>query len=176
MFVRIAVAAVCVLLFLVESTWLSWWNALLWDQDLYLASHWLLVFALYISLFWHRYLALAIGLVFGFLHDIVFYGSMIGLYTAAMGLSAYFAGWLFQRFSRTFFSVQATILFGLLLMDGFIYLAYRLFNLLDGSVQWAVFHYILPNVLLNMCFSIAVYVPARWLIDKAVNPHREEED
>lgn len=176
MIVRVTVAVTCIILFLIESTWLPLLDVLHWNEELYLSPHWLLVFALYISLFWHRYLALTIGLFFGFLHDLVFYGSMIGLYTAAMGLSAYLAGWLFQRFTHTFFSAQASILFGLLIMDGFVYLSYRLFNLLDGSVQWALFYYILPSALLNMCFSIAVYVPARWLIDRAVNPRREEED
>lgn len=140
-----------------------------------IAPHLVLICVIFASLFVHRYFAMSIGLVFGFLHDLMFYGHMLGLYTFVMGLTGYLAGMAFHRHHMTFFYVGAVVGLGCLFFDTLVFFIYTLFQVVAESYTWALLHYIIPSLLLNLFFYAALYIPLRHYVEAMAPSSAEEE-
>lgn len=163
---------IVLLLFLVQGTVYYWIVPESWigrvNPNLVLAA------VLFAALFVHRHFAMVLGLFFGFLHDVMYYGHMLGLYTFVMGLAGYLTGLAFQKKRMPFFYVMTVTGVGCLFFDTAVYLLYRLFQVVDESYRWALTEYILPSLLLNLFFAAALYIPLRRYLEK-MTPAEEEE-
>lgn len=155
-----------IVLFLIETTIFHWIIPLGWHQNLTFSPRFVLVVILLVALFMSRHFALVLGLVFGLLHDIMFYGYMIGPYAFGMGLVVYLVGLLFRGMTPNFFVTMAIVVASLFTFNLIDYSVYRLFMIIDYTFSWTFVHHILPSVLLNLLFVLIVYIPVRYMLEK----------
>lgn len=161
---RIVLLLLLFLVFVCESTIVPW----LIPDVLHtrLIPHLAYILILFVTVYYHRHTALVLGLVFGLLHDVVFYGDMIGAYSFSMGLSAYVLGLLFQSPRAPYPLMMTVVLIGSLLLDNMLYGLYLVFGLTREPYSWALGHYMFPNLLLHFIFALLVFVPVRRQLEK----------
>lgn len=82
------------LLFIVQGTLLPWLLPNVWQMRI--IPNLVFIVILFVTIYHHRHTALILGLSFGMLHDVVFYGRILGAHSFAMGVSAYLIGLLFS--------------------------------------------------------------------------------
>lgn len=160
------------LLFILERTIVPWLipEAL----QLRITHNFVLIAILFVSVYYHRHTALVLGIVFGMLHDIVFYGEMMGTYSFAMGFTAYVIGFIFKG-SRSPMPVMMTaIVLGSLLFDSTLFGIYKLFQLNHTSYNWAILHYMLPDVIIHFVFGLIIYVPLRKQLEQLTRYNKKE--
>jgi rod shape-determining protein MreD len=160
--------------FIVEGSLFPWFIPAAWQEQILLSPHFVLVIVCYAALFSNRYLALAIGLVFGLVHDVVYYGHMLGLYAFSMGLTGYLTGLVFYR-------PHIHYIYGILIVaacsiffDSLVYALYRLFGVIDEPYQWVFMQQILPSLAVTLIFALIVYYPVRQLYLLRPKPSKEE--
>ena len=164
------------LLFIVQSTWVSWLIPESWQKQVYVAPHFTLIVTLFIGLFLHRHSALVYGLVFGLLQDFIFYGHMLGIYSFGMGLAGYLAGLMQRRQPNLLFYNMLIIGLGELLFELINYGLNRLFNTIHTDFQQAFTYYMLPSVLFNLLFALVIYVPIRKILEAGASQPEGEAD
>lgn len=155
-------------LFILEGTIIDWiipagWQTL---HLVFVAPHFTFVFILFMGLFLHRHTALIYGLLFGLLHDFIYFGHMLGIYSFAMGLTGYLAGLVQRKQPNVVFYNLFIVGWGQLTFEMLNYGINRLFKTTSIDLQFAFFHYVLPSSLLNLLFALLIYVPSRKLMDK----------
>lgn len=116
---------------------------------------------LFATMYHHRHTGLVLGLVFGMLHDVVFYGEMIGTYSFAMGVSAYVMGLIFKTPRAPLPVMMTVVILGSLLLDSMLFGIYKLFRINPDSYNWALLNNMLPNLLIHFAFALIIYVPLR---------------
>ncbi|EJW17050.1 rod shape-determining protein MreD [Paenibacillus alvei] len=120
---------------------------------------------LYHAVYHHRHAALMMGLGFGFLQDIVYYGHMLGPHTFSMGLLGYLTGLLFASRHTAMISMMIISVFGTFAYQTMLYAAYRLFGLHGMTFEYAIFDFMIPSLIVQLIFSLAIYVPMRRWFD-----------
>lgn len=153
-------------LFLFEGAAMPWLLPGVWQSEVRVSPHFVFVVILYVALYANRHLALAYGLGFGLLQDVIFYGPMIGTYTFSMGLTAYLVGLAFHRPQIRIISSLFFIAVGNFLFECIHFGLYRLFNVITVSFRWTLLHEMLPSLLINLLFALIIYVPVRKLLEK----------
>ncbi|WNR45846.1 rod shape-determining protein MreD [Paenibacillus roseipurpureus] len=152
-------------LFILQGTLIVWLLPAAWQSTVYVTPHLTLVFIMFIGLFHHRHAALIYGLIFGLLHDFIYYGAMLGVYSFGMGLVGYLAGLGQRRQPNLIFYNLLITSIGLLLFEFLNYGINRLFKLITIDLNWALTHYMLPSVLFNLLIALLCYVPIRKLLE-----------
>lgn len=166
---------ILMLVFLFEGTLFQWLIPSELKLMTGLSPHVMLVIVLYISLFLRRRLGTVLGLLFGLLHDFIYYGFMIGPFAFGIGVTSYIAGVMTARAKLTLFSTMMVMSFSFILFEHFLYGIYYLFQVIDFSYEWTLMHVMIPNVVFHLLFSLMLYIPLRWLIDKMKAKPKEEE-
>lgn len=163
-------------LFVMEGTVLKWIIPAVWQGNVAVSTHFTLITVLFVGLFVNRHQALAYGLSFGMLHDVVYYGpTMIGTYSFAMGMVGYLSGLVSLRNRSGMLYCMFVITLGNFMFEAIIYGLYRLFQITRDTPQWMFFHIMLPSVLINLLFALLVYVPLRkWMEDLASQTVKED--
>ncbi|MFF2480551.1 rod shape-determining protein MreD [Paenibacillus sp. NPDC058071] len=162
------------LIFIIEGAIMPWLVPAQFSGRL--ISHFVFVFVMYAALYRGRHQALLLGIGFGLLQDVVFYGHLIGLHGFAMGLLGYFAGLLLEKRRSTLLTALSVIGLGCILYDSMIYFTYSVFRITNESYAWALLDHILPSLFLQLAFALAVYVPARkWFESRSMPLDQEEE-
>lgn len=139
--------------------------------------HFVFVIVIFSGLYSRRHLALLLGVSFGMLQDIVYFGHLLGINAFFMGLMGYFTGVLFERRRSTIMMAISVIGFACLLYDSVIYFIYSVFRITSESYAWALIDHILPSLFLQLAFALACYVPVRKLFEgqsKATAENEEE--
>jgi rod shape-determining protein MreD len=168
------IIVVMLLFFLAEGTIFYW---LLPDSLVgRVVPRFALAFVLYAALYRDRHSATFLGLSFGLLQDLAFYGRIIGVHSFTMGLVGYLAGFLFKRRKSTMMMAITAIGIATLFYETVVYLIYRVFKLTSQTYQWALLDHILPTLFLQILFSLAVYVPARRWFEGSLKKKAEEEE
>lgn len=148
-------------LFLLEGTVLQWIIPASWQGRVMIAPHFVLVLVLYIGLYINRHTALIYGLAFGMLHDFIYYSPMLGPVSFSMGLTGYLAGLLHGRVYSSIVVSMLAIAVGNLAYETIVFGLYRLFRVSHLDLSWLFVHQMLPTMLINLLFALAVYVPVR---------------
>ena len=160
------------LLFLIEGTLMYWLMPEAWRSSLRLSYHFVFVGIVLLSMFRNRYLGLAFGLLFGFMQELVYANPMLGPHAFCMAMFGYLAGrvasWMNMSVAKTFIIIVVSIV----LYDVTIAGIYRLFQIIYLPAEAMVTEYLLPTLLFNLLFAIAVYVPAR----KWMTPRKEKRE
>lgn len=158
------VILIMLLLFIVEGSLMPWLIPADWLGRL--VPQFTFVFVLYASLYAGRHAALMLGVSFGLLQDLVFYGHLIGVHAFAMGLCGYVVGLLLSFKRIPMLTVLSLIGMACLLYDSIIYAMYRVFRVTHDTYVLALMQHILPSLFLQLAFALAFYVPARrWFSD-----------
>jgi rod shape-determining protein MreD len=164
------------LFFVIESTLVPWLIPSSLAGRLY--PHFTFVFVLYIALYGTRHKALMLGLLFGLLQDVVFYGNLLGLHSFAMGLIGYVTGLLAEKRKVTMMSALFTITLCCIVYEIIIFAVYRVFWFTRESFGYAMVNHMMLSTFLQLGFALAVYVPARRWVQSAIpvrQPENEEE-
>lgn len=168
------IIGVMLLFFLSEGTIFYW---LLPDGMVgRIVPHFTLAFVLFAALYRGRHSALFLGFSFGLLQDMAFYGQIIGVHAFTMGLVGYLTGLLMERKRSTLMMALTMIGMSTLVYDTIVYFIYRIFRLTDQTFDWALSHHIVPSLMLQLLFALAMYVPARRWFEGSLKPKTEEEE
>lgn len=151
-------------LFIAEGTILPWLIPVAWQFRF--SPNLTFVIILFVAVYYSRHTALVLGIVFGMLHDVIFYGSIIGVYSFSMGLSAYVMGMIFHSPRALMPMMMSVVLLGSLLLDSTIFSIYQIFQLKHQSFDWALVEYMVPDLFLHFVFALLVYVPVRKQLDR----------
>jgi rod shape-determining protein MreD len=165
-------------LFLFEGTVMSLITPSSWQSRIDVTSHFTFIVILFIAIYVSRHWALAYGLAFGMLHDIVYYGPMLGTYTFGFGLVGYLIGLLSLYSKANLLRSMLLVILGNFLLECMLYGIYRIFQITHISTQFALTYHILPSLLVNLLFAILIYVPIRKLLENvgAAREREEEEE
>ncbi|WP_433945885.1 rod shape-determining protein MreD [Paenibacillus sp. SN-8-1] len=161
------------LLFIVETTIVPLLIPGAWQTRI--IPHLVFVVILFSAVYDHRYIALMLGLAFGMLHDVVFYGIMIGTYSFSMGLSGYLMGLVFRSRRASLLVMMIVVVIGSLLMDSMVFGIYTIFKIYKLPYTYALVDHIIPTMIVQLIFALAIYVPLRRQIDKLVKRRPQEE-
>ncbi|MEK3717002.1 rod shape-determining protein MreD [Paenibacillus sp. FSL P2-0089] len=147
------------ILFILEGTVLPWLIPDGWQMRI--IPNLVFIVILFVTVYHHRHTALILGLSFGMLHDVVFYGRILGAHSFAMGLSAYLIGLIFQIPRAPLPLMMTVVLLGSLLEDSILFAIYNVFNLSQEPYNWALLHHMLPTMLIHFAAGLLLYVPLR---------------
>lgn len=165
-----------ILLFLIETTIMHWLIPSSWQEHASISPRFVFTVIIFIALYARRYFALILGLVFGLLHDVIFYGHMIGPYSFSMGLTGYLTGLIFGRTHIRLVFTLLIMVIANLFFEFIIYGLYRIFRVVDESFGWAILHHILPSLLFNLLFALIIYIPIRYWLEKMESQREHEEN
>lgn len=169
----LVVVVIVFFLFLIEGGMMPWLLPNL--QSAQISPHLALTIIILYGLYVHRHAALALGLVFGFLHDLLYYSYMLGMFTFAMGLTGYTAGLIPKKSNPGYVSAMLLTSGCLLFFESIIETLYMLFRIAREPVAWTLLHKVLPSVAFNSLFALIIYVPFRFIIDKIILQQTDEE-
>jgi len=147
------------LLFVIEGAVMPWIIPAGFGQRI--IPHFVFVMVIFSGLYSRRHLALMLGISFGLLQDIVYFGHLLGINAFIMGLMGYFTGVLLEHRRSTIMMAISVIGFACLLYDSVIYFIYKVFRITNESYAWALIDHILPSLFLQLAFALLCYVPAR---------------
>lgn len=171
---RYLLVLILFVLFIAEGTILPWFIPPDWQTRL--IPHLVYIVILFVSVYDGRHKALGLGLIFGLLQDVVYYGSMIGAYSFAMGFSAYLIGLVFKPSRTPLPFMLFAVLAGSLLLDSILFGTNTLFELNHQPYSWALVNHMLPNMIFHFIFALAIYVPLRRYLEKRQNRPRSQEE
>ncbi|MBM7563775.1 rod shape-determining protein MreD [Paenibacillus sacheonensis] len=165
---------VMLLFFLSEGTIFYW----LIPGDLVgrIIPHFTLAFVLFAALYRGRHASLLLGLSFGLLQDLAFYGRIIGVHSFSMGLVGYMTGLLLERKRSTLLMALSMIGLSTLVYDTVVYFIYKVFRLTDLTYEYSLYQHIIPSLFLQLLFALALYIPARRWFEGSLKPKTEEEE
>lgn len=161
------------LLFIVEGTIVPWLIPPSWETRI--VPHLVYIAILFFSVYENRHTGLVLGLCFGLLQDVVYYGSMIGAYSFAMGFSCYLLGLLSKTRQAPLPLMMIIVLTGSILLDSILFGTYSLFGLVHEPYAWALMNHIIPNVFVQFVFALIIYVPLRRQLE-IITKRRSVED
>lgn len=174
---RYLLPVILYVLFLLEGTVIPLMFPSGWLSRMDVSTHLTFVVILFFAIYVSRHWAFAFGLAFGMLHDIVYYGPMLGTYAFAMGLISYLIGLLSFYSKGNMVTSLLLILLGNFLLEAIIYGIYSVFQITQISIHFALTYHIIPSLIINLLFAILIYVPLRKLLENIVaTREREEED
>ncbi|WP_138496237.1 rod shape-determining protein MreD [Paenibacillus pinistramenti] len=161
-------------LFLAEGAILPWLIPPAWQTRI--VPHLVYIVILFVSVYQNRHKALLLGILFGLLQDVIYYGAMIGAYSFAMGFSAYLIGLLFKPNRTPLPFMLFAVLMGSLLLDSILSGTYKLFEINHQAYTWTLMNHILPNMIVHFIFALIVYVPLRRFLEKTKFRNRPREE
>lgn len=170
---RSVLILVLFLLFIIEGTILPWLIPDAWQMRI--VPNLVLIVILFVTVYHHRHTALILGLSFGMLHDVVFYGRILGAHSFTIGLSAYLIGLVFQLPRAPLPLMMTVVLLGSLLEDSMLFGIYSVFNLEQQPYNWALLHHMLPTMLFHFAAGLVLYVPLRRQLELLGKETRKEE-
>ncbi|MBR2567742.1 MAG: rod shape-determining protein MreD [Paenibacillus sp.] len=163
------------LLFLIEGTWLPFVIPDVWSDRLF--PQLVFIVVLYHAVYKHRHTALMMGLGFGLLQDIVYYGHMIGPHTFSMGLLGYLAGLLFSTRNTSMMVMMMISFMGSFIYQTIIFGIYALFSVQHLEFKDALLNYMIPSLFIQLLFALIIYVPMRkWFETAPVTDSTEDKE
>lgn len=163
------------LLFIIEGTIIPWLIPGAWQTRV--VPHLTYIAILFYAVYDNRHSALILGLTFGLLQDVVYYGALIGAYSFAMGFSCYILGLIFrsQRGRASMPLMMIVVMLGSLLLDTILFGTYSLFELTHQPLTWALMNHIIPTLFVHFAFALIIYVPLRRQLE-IITKRRSSED
>ncbi len=161
------------LIFILQGTALPWIIPDAWQTRI--IPDLVLVILLFVTIYHHRHTALVLGLSFGMIHDIVFYGRILGAHSFAMGLSVYLIGLIFQIPRAPLPLMMTVVLLGNLLENSMLFGIQSVFNLNQQPYNWALLNYMLPTMLFHFAVALILYIPLRRQLALLKKEERKEE-
>lgn len=168
------IIGVMLLIFLLEGSLVPWLIPSGWGHRI--IPHFTYVCVLYSALYTTRHTALILGVSFGFLQDVVYYGHLLGVNALVMGLCAYLTGLLLEKRRSPLMMALSVIGMGCLAYDSAVYFVYKAFRVANEHYAWALLQHILPSLFLQLGFALAVYIPMRRWFTASMGPAGVDEE
>ncbi len=162
------------LIFIIEGTIMPWLIPAGYGDRI--VPHFILVSVIFAALYTDRHRALLLGVSFGFLQDIVYFGHLLGVHSFVMGLLGYFIGLLLDRRRATLMMAVTVVGFACILYDSVIFFIYSVFRITSETYAFALLNHILPSLFLQLVFAIAIYVPARRMLEAYSRADSDKDD
>lgn len=156
---RYGLIGIMLLLFMLEGTIVPWLVPVGFGDRI--VPHFVFAFVLFAGLYGSRYMAFGLGIGFGLLQDIVYYGHLMGVHTFLMGLLGYTAGLLAANKRITLVMALAIIGLATFAYDSGVYFIYSVFRISTETYDWAIIDHIAPSLFLQLVFALVFYIPAR---------------
>ncbi|WP_199618544.1 rod shape-determining protein MreD [Paenibacillus alkalitolerans] len=172
----ILVVLALLLFFLLESSFFPWIIPPEWRSEMLLFPRLVLVGVIYIGILVNRHAGAMVGVAFGLLQDVVFFGHMLGANAFTFALAGYAAGLLLKNNAVNLFSVFIVQLASLLLFESSLYALYRLFNITNLEFGWAFLQGMLPSLLVDLLLALILYFPARKWLEAPLSAREPEEN
>ncbi|AQR77604.1 rod shape-determining protein MreD [Paenibacillus larvae] len=150
---------------ILEGSLVHWLIPSAWQKQVFVSPNILLIVIMYIGLYRHRHSALVHGIIFGLLHDLLYYGNMIGVYAFGFGLVGYLVGLVSRRKPPLMATSLLLIATGELLFELSNYGLNYLFNITHVDFRYVLTHIVLPSVLFNLLIALLLYIPMRKLFE-----------
>ncbi|UHA74357.1 rod shape-determining protein MreD [Paenibacillus sp. 481] len=161
------------ILFMLEGTLLPFIIPDIWQGRI--VPQFVFIIVLYYSVYKHRHTGLLMGLGFGLLQDIVYYGHMIGPHAFSMGLLGYLTGLLIGSRKATMVTMMVLAVIGSFSHQIILFGVYALFGVHQMPFKFALIEYMVPSLFIQLLFAMAVYVSMRkWFDREPVNKTAEE--
>jgi rod shape-determining protein MreD len=152
-------------LIIIENSVVPWLIPSGWSERL--LPHISFILTLFVAGFAGRHSAFFVGLGFGLLQDMLFYGHLIGPYGFGMGLVGYLAGLVSeQRTNITLGFIIWVVMIGSVMLDTIVYFIYKLFRLTSLEYAHAFYWQIAPTALLQLLIALLMYIPVRRFLVK----------
>lgn len=132
-----------------------------------------MVVILFIGIFMNRPLALAYGLIFGFLYDVV-YTDVIGVYFFSMAFTAYIIASIAPAFQKSLLTSFFLGLLGIVLLEFQVYGLYSIVGIAQMPLNDFLYDRLPPTLLLNGVFIILVFYPLRKLFMELDHMNKQE--
>lgn len=161
-------------IFLVEGSLIPWLIPGSYSDRV--IPHFTFVIVIFSALYGSRHQALFLGMGFGLLQDVLYYGHMIGPHFFFMGLIGYLVGVVLERKKTTLLLAISVVGFACLAYDSALYFVYSVFKFTNGSYPWALIQYILPSLFLQLVFTLCIYVPVRKMFEKRMRSAESSEE
>ncbi|WP_127529712.1 rod shape-determining protein MreD [Paenibacillus kobensis] len=162
------------LVFIVEGTLVPWFipDSLAGR----IIPHFTFILVMYTALYAGRHKALLLGLIFGLLQDVVYFGNLLGVHSFAMGLLGYLTGLLLDKKRVTMMSALSVIILACMAYESILYAVYRVFRFTRESYPHALMEHMVLSTFLQLGFALAIYVPVRRWMEKSGHPVRKPEN
>lgn len=147
-----------------------------WQTQVIVAPQLTLIAILFVSIFSSKHWGLLYGLCYGMLHDIVYYGHMLGAYSLAMGFACYIVNLSSYRFKGHIAMNLLLILVGNVIFEVMIYAIYRTFQITHLDIKTVILHQTLPSMLVNLLFALLIYVPMLKMLENRNKTRKQVEE
>jgi rod shape-determining protein MreD len=131
--------------------------------DTVLIPRFVMMIIICISIYLSRVQAVFYGLVFGFLHDII-YTDLIGVYLFSMAFTVYIIGMVKRFFYPNLLTSLFLALLGAGILDTMVYGLYAIINVVSLSFENFAYERLFPSLLLNGVIFVLMYYPLRKLL------------
>ncbi|MFD1362923.1 rod shape-determining protein MreD [Lentibacillus salinarum] len=156
---RLLIPLILFLLLTVEGVALDILPDSLVQGDFIFVAHWVFVFIVLLAIFYDRedtYFSVFYGLLFGLLVDIAYTG-VLGVYMFSYALGAYMVHGMIKLLHANFFVTVVLGTGGLIMTEVLINVIFSFTGLTDMGWQHYALHRLLPTVMANILFLLALY-------------------
>ncbi len=160
---------------LLEGAAMPWLLPDAWSEQLQMVPNLVMVGVVFTAVYLNRYAALAYGLLFGLLQDIVYGGHMMGPHCFSMGLIGYAAGLIARKARAGIWQTLFLVTLFSLLYDMALYETYTLFRVIDIPFQWNLTRSVLPGLGINLVVAAIFHASARRLLARFAGRKESEE-
>ncbi|MCU9592874.1 rod shape-determining protein MreD [Caldibacillus thermolactis] len=168
------VPIIMLILFSLESIIMNYVPSYFFNNHWLVIPRFLFIFLLFITIFYDKKLGVTYAFVFGLLMDIVF-TEIYGIYLFVYPAVVYIMYWLVKNWITNLFTMFFYSAFGLIALEIVLFLLYYMINLSDISFKYFAFHRLLPTMLMNMIFYVAICFPLKKYLS-ALKKLKEEEE
>lgn len=145
----------------------------IFDTDRVLVPHFLIIFILLMSVYYHNSTAVLYAFIFGFLYD-SFYTEVLGIHLFIFPFVTFLTSRMMKVLHSNLIVTSIVILLNLSILE---FLVYEI-NLLIGKTDWAIAVFadlrLWPTLVLNAAFMIIVSFPLKALLLKLQKERLED--
>lgn len=131
-----------------------------------ITPHWVFIFLFIILMFYDHeesYYAIAYGIIFGLLTDII-YTDVLGVYTFVYPFVLYIISILKTYVNNNIIMLTILTIFGLILVEILLFVLYGAIGVGEMSITYFIQNRLLPTVLANVVFMFLLYFLSRkWI-------------
>lgn len=165
--------AILLFLFILESLFVQFLPADIFNSEKIFVPHFLLVSILFLTIFGNEKYGILYGFIFGLLFDIV-YTEIIGIYLFLFPLVAYIVSRMLKILQTNIFVCAFVSLIGITFLEIGAFEMNKLIHITNMDFMGFLTKRLLPTLLLNAIFTIIAAYPLKRQFEKFANSLRAD--
>ncbi|MGM0844082.1 MAG: rod shape-determining protein MreD [Bacillota bacterium] len=170
---RLLLPLIALLCFYGSSVFVTFLPMSVIESDRVLVPHFLIIFILLMSVYYHNTTAILYAFIFGFLYD-SFFTEVLGVYLFIFPFVTFVTSKIMTALNSNWIVTSLVILLNLSILELVVYQI----NLLIGKTDWAIETFadlrLWPTLILNAAFMIIVSYPLKQLLLKLEKERLED--